>query len=416
MQIDFNTALACMGGLLVFAAVASGLSGRSVLSVSVLATLAGVVLAATGLIEIDPRAGIVVGIVEVVLLVTLFSDGLLVEEAIVRRLWRAPARALVVAMPVNATLLALAAKGLFGELTWAEAFLLGFVLSPTDPVLTSSVVSSEEVPADVRQTLNLESGLNDGLALPFVLFFLAVTTGEAGGLADAAGDLALESVVGLLIGGALALAAGRLLDALPEWAITRRYEGLYALGLGVGAYGMAELLHGNGFIAAFVAGMGLAVTRTELPEVFHRFNEDLGAILQLAAFVLFGALLVVTGFDVPIVALAAFVVFALVVARPISVVLAFLGIEMRLAEKAFIAWFGPKGIASMLFALFVLNSSAADRSLVFDVAATTILASVLAHGLTDTVGARWIGAHLGTARAPTAAAPAPHGPATADPP
>ncbi len=134
----------------------------------------------------------------------------------------------------------------------------------------------------------------------------------------------------------------------------------------------------------------LAVTRHEIPELFLEFNESVGSVLQVVAFALFGALIVETGLDVSVLPLAAFIVFALAVARPASVLVAFVGIPLSGPEKGFIAWFGPKGIASMLFALFVLNSGAPDRSLVFDVAAFTILASIAAHGLTDTVGARWV--------------------------
>ena len=390
MEIGFDEALAVFGALLICTAAVSGLVRRTVLSISVIAVAAGAGLDAVGVLTVDPTAESIILVVELVLLVTLFSDGLLVEQELLRRVWRGPARALAIAMPINAVLLAGAGKLLLPELTWDEAFLLGFLLSPTDPVITSSVVTAMHVPAPVRHTLNLESGLNDGLALPFVLFFLATSTDTASGLASTAGNLALESVVGLGVGAALAVAAGALLSALPDWAVTRRYEGLYALGLGLAAYGVADLVHGNGLIAAFCAGVAFAVVRSEAPGVFQSFNEDLSAVLQLIAFALFGALVVETGFDLPFLAIVAFAVFALVVARPVSVLLAMIGTPLARPERLFIAWFGPKGIASMLFALFVLNSSAPDNTLVFDAAAATILASIVAHGLTDTVGASWI--------------------------
>ncbi|HEV2059213.1 MAG TPA: cation:proton antiporter, partial [Solirubrobacteraceae bacterium] len=375
MEIEFATGLTVLGLLLVGSAALSGLMHRTVLSIAVLSLGAGVVLSLAGILDVEPGAHALVLIVEVVLLVTLFSDGLLVEHEFLRSHWRAPARAIVIAMPVNAALLALMAKLLFGQLTWEEAFLIGFVLSPTDPVITSSVVSSADVPARVRNTLNLESGLNDGLALPFVLIFLALASGTNEGVAGPIGDMALETVLGFAIGGALGLAAGRLLDWLPDWAVQRRYEGLYALGLGLAAFGVADLVHGNGLIAAFSSGLVLAVTRHEIPEVFHHFNETVGSILQVVAFALFGAMVVATGFDYSLLALVAFIAFALFVARPASVLLAFVGVDMRRPEKLFIAWFGPKGIASMLFALFVLNSTSPDRTLLFDVAAFTILVS-----------------------------------------
>jgi len=390
VEIGFPEALTAVGALLIGAAAASGLVQRTVLSISVLSVAAGIALDLAGVISVDPGAEAIVLVVELVLLITLFTDGLLVEREFLREHWRAPARALAVAMPLNAAFLAVAAKALFGDLSWAEAGLLGFILSPTDPVITSSVVTSAKVPARVRNILNLESGLNDGLALPFVLLFLGLSTNEAGELTGEIGRLSLETLLGVAVGGVLALIAGGLLGRLPEWALEGRFEGLYALGLGLAAFGVAELVNGNGLIAAFCAGVVLAVTRHEIPELFLEFNESLGSVLQVVAFALFGALIVETGLDVSAPALGVFVVFALIVARPASVLVSFVGISMSRAEKGFIAWFGPKGIASMLFALFALNSGAPDRSLVFDVAAFTILASIAAHGLTDTVGARWV--------------------------
>jgi NhaP-type Na+/H+ or K+/H+ antiporter len=405
VEIGFPDALTAVGLLLIGAATASGLVRRSVLSITVLSVAAGVVLSATGLLEVEPGGEAVIVVVELVLLLTLFSDGLLVEQGLLRHHWGPAARALVLSMPLNAGLLAVGAKLLFGELTWTEAVLLGFVLSPTDPVVTSTVVASERVPPLVRHTLNLESGLNDGLALPFVLLFLAITQEPDVTVPSAIGDLGLETLVGAGIGGLVGVAAGMLIKALPQWAIDERYEGLVSLGTGVLAFGVAELVHGNGLIAAFVAGLTLGIVRHEVPDVFHRRNENVLNVLQLVAFALFGALVVETGWDHDTLALIAFVVFALVVARPISVLLAFVGVRLDAPEKLFIAWFGPKGIASMLFALFVLNSTAPDRTLIFDVAAFTILASIVAHGLTDTVGAAWVERRISRAAAHASGSP-----------
>jgi sodium/hydrogen antiporter len=390
VEIGFPDALTAGGLLLIGAATASGLVHRSVLSIAVLSVGAGVLLSATGLIVVEPGGESVILVVELVLLLTLFSDGLLVEQGLLRRHWGPAARALVLSMPINAGLLAAGAKLFFPELTWTEAVLLGFVLSPTDPVVTSTLVASERVPPLVRHTLNLESGLNDGLALPFVLLFLAITQQPDVTVPSAVADLGLETVVGAVAGIAAGVGAGLLIRALPDWAIDERYEGLVSLGTGLVAFGVAELVHGNGLIAAFTAGLSLGIVRHEVPDVFHRRNENVLNVLQLVAFALFGALVVETGWKYDTLALAGFVVFALAVARPVSVLLAFVGVRLDRPEKLFIAWFGPKGIASMLFALFVLNSTAPDRTLIFDVAAFTILASIVAHGLTDTVGSAWV--------------------------
>jgi NhaP-type Na+/H+ or K+/H+ antiporter len=389
MDIGFAEALLILGLLLSAAAALSGWLHGTVLSISVLSVATGVLLALLEVVEADPGARVVVLLVELALILTLFSDGLLVESELLREHWGPPARALVIAMPVTLVLLALAAKVLFPELTWAEAFLLGAVLSPTDPVVTSAVVTAERVPRIIRHTLNLESGLNDGLALPFVLFFLVLATAQDDAGGEAA-ELAAEAVVGGLIGIVLAVVAARLLPRLPGGGMRPAYEGSYALGLGFAAFGLADVTYGNGFIAAFVAGIALAAARHEIPDTFAEFNESVSAVFQIATFFVFGTLIVATGWDWELWPLLVFIPFALLVARPAAVLAAFVGVRMPLPHKLFIAWFGPKGVASMLFALFVLASTAPDRTLVFDVASFAILASIFSHGLTDTVGARWI--------------------------
>jgi NhaP-type Na+/H+ or K+/H+ antiporter len=390
VDIGFAQAILILGVLLVAAAALSGWLHGTVLSISVLSVAAGSTLAVTDIVAVEPRADLTIVVVEMALVLTLFSDGLLVEQELLQMHWGPPARALIVAMPVTLLLLAVASKFLFPEISWAEAFLLGAVLSPTDPVVTSTVITAQRVPRLVRHTLNLESGLNDGLALPLVLFFLVLAT-PGGTPGREAVSLVGESLVGALIGIALALLAGRLLPYLPGGAMLRRYEGIYALGLGLVAFGLADLTYGNGLISAFTAGIALAATRHEIPDAFLEFNEGVSAIFQIVTFFVFGALVVATGWDSSVWPLVAFIAFAMLLARPIAVMLSLLGIKLSLPNKIFIAWFGPKGVASMLFALLVLNSTAPDRTLVFDIASFVILASILAHGLTDTVGTRFIG-------------------------
>jgi NhaP-type Na+/H+ or K+/H+ antiporter len=229
-----------------------------------------------------------------------------------------------------------------------------------------------------------------GWLSPRVVLLVLATPG--GNPSREAVSLVGKSLVGALIGIALALLAGRLLRYLPGGAMLRRYEGIYALGLGLVAFGFADVTYGNGLIAAFTGGIALAATRHEIPDAFLEFNEGVSAIFQVVTFFLFGALVVATGWDSSVWPLVAFIAFALLIARPVAVMLSLLGVRLSLPNKLFIAWFGPKGVASMLFALFVLDSAAPDRTLVFDIASFVIVASILAHGLTDTVGTRFMGA------------------------
>lgn len=395
MDVSFDLALLIVGALLISAAALSGWLRGTVLSISVLSVGAGVVLAELGVITADPTSKSVLYVVEFALILTLFSDGLVVENELLLSHWTPPALALVVAMPLTLVLLALAAKACFPVLSWQEACLLGAVLSPTDPVVTSTVVTDQRLPATVRHTLNLESGLNDGLALPLVLFFLALATGaESAGTEGA--KLAGEALAGATVGIAFAFGAAWLLVRLPR-EIEHKYVGIYALALAFLAFGIAEETGwANGLIAVFVGGIAFAAFRHSVPKGVLEFNESLSALFQVVTFTVFGALIVATGWSGSNGRLALFIAFALLVARPVAVMVAFVPIRERLPNKLFIAWFGPKGVASMLFALLVLNSTDAHRTLVFDVASFTIIASIVAHGLTDTLGANVLVRLLGS--------------------
>jgi NhaP-type Na+/H+ or K+/H+ antiporter len=394
VDISFAQALLLFGGLLAVVAALSGLIKGTALSASVLSVTLGIVLAATGVVHVDAGDGTIVELIELALVLTLFSDGMFVERELLSRHWSPVARALTIAMPITLALLALAAKVLFPELSWPEAFLLGAVLSATDPVVTSAVVTSRLVPESVRHTLNLESGLNDGLALPFVLFFLVLAS-PGGDAATEAAKLVGQAAVGGLIGAGLGVLGGRLHPRLPGGGLTARYEGIYAIGFALFAFGLAEVTWGNGLIAAFVCGIAMAASERQVPEGFVEFAESTSAILQVMTFFVFGALIVATGFHHSIPPLILFIVFALLVARPVAVMLSFLRTGIPRSEKLFMAWFGPKGVASMLFALFVLKSQVDDSGLIFDIASLVIIASIVAHGLTDTVGARWIARRVG---------------------
>jgi NhaP-type Na+/H+ or K+/H+ antiporter len=389
MEIGFGSAILLFGALLAVAAALSGLMRGTVLSISVLSVALGIGLAATDVVSVDANDQTVVDLIELALILTLFSDGLFVERELLRIHWGPVTRAIVLAMPITLGLLALMARAIFPDLSWAEAFLLAAVLTPTDPVVTSTVVTAQRVPATVRHTLNLESGLNDGLALPFVLFFLVLAQpgGDAGG---EAAKLLGEAAFGVLVGVALGQLGGRLHHHLPGGGVTARYEGIYAMGFGLAAFGLADVTIGNGLIAAFVAGITMGVAEHQIPDAFVEFAENVSAISQVITFFVFGALIVATGYDGDVWRLVLFIPLALLVARPAAILLSFISSRLPGSQKAFIAWFGPKGVASMLFALFVLKSDVGLASTIFDVAAFVIVSSIVAHGLTDTVGARWI--------------------------
>jgi NhaP-type Na+/H+ or K+/H+ antiporter len=395
MDVGFGEALLLSGALLALAAALSGVMRGTVLSISVLSVAAGLILAEAGAIHVDGSDTAVVHLFLLALIVTLFSDGLFVERELLVVHWGPVVRALLIAMPVTLALLALAAKLLFSELGWAEAFLLGSVLCATDPVVTSTVVTSQRVPASVRHALNLESGLNDGLALPFVLLFIILASPGGGGGGDVARLLG-EAAFGAVIGVVLGQVAAYLTHHAPGGGIVRRYEGIYALGVGLLAYGLADVTFGNGLIAAFVCGISLAAADHAIADDFVVFSENVSSILQVLTFFAFGGLIVATGFHGSIPLLLVFIAFALVIARPAAITLSFVRVGLPAPHRGFIAWFGPKGVAGILFAELVLNSDARNAHLIFETTAYVILASIVVHGLTDTVGARWIEKRMAT--------------------
>jgi sodium/hydrogen antiporter len=386
--------LAAFGVLLVLGALVSGFADRSFLSLTAGFVLAGLVLgdAGFGALDFDPTSEFVQGLAVVALILILFRDGLEVEEEALRTEWHLPLRNLALAMPLTAVFVAVATHTLT-DLDWTESFLLGALLSPTDPVLSSVVVTNPRVPRIIRHSLNLESGLNDGLALPAVLAFTAAAAGNEDFVWW---RFVLQDVlVGAASGLVIAFVASRLMprDTALGHPISPHQKSLYAVGVAFVAYGTAVLPpEGNGLIATFVAAIALGIWRPDIRECFEERSEDLIEIVKLGVFLVFGATLTFGNLFADGWAAVGIVVFTLLVARPAAVFTALAGTrQVDTAEKAFMAWFGPKGVATMTFALLVLGSNASNGARIENIAALAVLTSVIAHGLTDQPGSEWIG-------------------------
>jgi sodium/hydrogen antiporter len=406
MSLDFSESLLVLGALVAAAAALSGLFRGSILNASVLAVAAGVGLAAVNVVSVDAGSDTVEHAIELALILTLFSDGLVVERELLGKHWGPPARALIIAMPVTMGLIALCANVIFPTLDWVECFLLGAVLAPTDPVVTSTVVTARRVPGMVRHTLNLESGLNDGLALPAVLAFsAALRVGEDG---FEWWKFVLQDVtLGFGFGIAMGYVASRL---LPRHGIPDHQRALFALGAGFATYGVAVGLppEGNGLIAVFVCAITLGIRRPDLRVTFEERADDIVEIVKLGVFVVFGALLTLDGLFGDGLAALAIVAVALLVARPVAVWTALIGTRTPADWTWFMAWFGPKGVATMTFSLLVLADRIPAGARLFNLAALCVFVSIIAHGLTDTPGAEWIARRTERAEAARRAArPAP---------
>jgi sodium/hydrogen antiporter len=391
----FEATVTVLGLLLMLGALVSGLAGRSVLSLAALFVLSGFLLGNGGLDWIDFRArsGFVEDLAFAALIVILFRDGLEVEGEMLQRAWHLPLRKLVLAMPLTTVIVALASRVLIG-LSWTESFLVGALLAPTDPVLTSSIVTNPRVPRLVRHSLNLESGLNDGLALPAVLAFLAALSTDSGHFVwwrFVLQDVGLGLVYGLACGWVASLLMPRETGMPPSLSIPSHQKSLFALGIAFATYGVTVLSpKGNGFIAVFVAAIVLGVRRPDTRVHFERNAEEIVEIVKLGIFFVFGSLLTVHAFTREGWVAVAFVAVVFLIARPLAVWLSLTGTATGAATRLFMGWFGPKGVASMTFALIVLDEDVTGGVRIFDITALVVFCSIFLHGISDTPGANWI--------------------------
>jgi sodium/hydrogen antiporter len=388
--MHFEDVFAVLGVLLVVGALVAGYAKRTFLSLTALFVVAGFLLGKGGLkvLEFDAQSQFVEILAIVALILILFRDGLEVEYEMLQKAWRPPLRKLVLAMPITCVLVAWITH-LVTDLSWTEAFLVGALLSPTDPVLSSSVVTNPLVPRVVRHSLNLESGLNDGLALPAVLAFAYALDPSRGNFhwwTFVLQDVALGFGVGIAVGYAMSF-------------LQPAEKSLYAIGVAFGTYALAHALQGNGLIAVFVCAITLGIRRNDIRGSFERESRDILEIVKLGIFVVFGSLLTLNGLFGDGAAAIAIVVFTLLFARPAAVLIALVGTRLDLPTRLFMGWFGPKGVATMTFALLVLAQGIEAGDRIFNIAALAVFVSILAHGLTDTPGANAIARHAERAAA-----------------
>ncbi|SNY25714.1 cation:proton antiporter [Paractinoplanes atraurantiacus] len=372
--------------VLLIAVLVSALAKRTILSTAVLFLVAGFVLGpeTTGVIDVQADSPIVSTLAELALFAVLFTDGMRVGWADLRSAWQLPGRALGWGLPLTLLVTAVAAHYLVG-LGWAESLLIGAILAPTDPVFASALVGNDKVPARLRHLLNVESGVNDGLALPFVIVFLAVASGS-GDLH--LGELALEIFLGLLIGVMIPVAA-ILLERSRFFSASPAYEPLNGFAIGLLVLAVAQVSHANLFLAAFAAGITVATFGPRQRAAFEHFGENIAELFKLAALLVFGALISLeflaeiswTGW--------VFAVLAIFVARPVALWLSFLRSGLDVKEQAAAMWFGPKGFASVVYGLLVLESGITAADEIFHLVALTIVLSIVLHSSTDVVVARF---------------------------
>ncbi|MEE3851079.1 cation:proton antiporter [Gordonia sp. LSe1-13] len=366
-----------------------------------------------GLLTIDVDTSIVHTLAELTLGLVLFTDASRVDVGRLRRAVRLPARLLLVGLPLTIGLGTVGAEVMFSEFGWGLALFVGAALAPTDAALSVQVIDDERIPRRLRLSLNVESGLNDGIATPVVTLAIAIAAsalGVAGADAITVGEAAVELGLGIGI--------GVVVGGLAAWAINQsaardlsspKTRQIAALATAVGVFALAIGVEGNGFIAAFVAGMtfGYVLDRERVEDrrtgpaggdAARRHGDDTtvlevlpelgGELLALVVWFLFGSILIPLAFHVveagDLALMAGYAVLSLTVFRMLPVAVSLVGAGLRGRDVLILGWFGPRGLASVVFALLGAEQLGSDPNAQAAVAAigVTVLASVVLHGAT----------------------------------
>ncbi len=376
-----NSGLAVVGlTLLLVAAVSRRLSGTPITPAMVV-TAVGVLVGPLVLddLTVRPTSSTVRTLAEATLAVVLFSDSSRVDLRAVRREASMPLRLLGVGLPLTVVLGWLVAVPLFGSFSLSEALILGVILAPTDAGLGSAVVTDPRLPQVVRQSLNVESGLNDGICVPLLFIALATISGTGG---ESQHVLAEEIGYGLL-GGVLAgiLAAAVVNVAGGRNLIDDAWRQIIPVAAAVLAYGIAADLGGSGFIAAFVAGALFGLIARENVASTMRFTEETGAALNSVTFLVFGAVLLGPVLEHLSWQIVLYAVLSLTIVRMLPVAISLWGTHALRPTVAFIGWFGPRGLASIVFAVIVEDAHLAHAGTIVAATYLTVGISVLVHGL-----------------------------------
>jgi NhaP-type Na+/H+ or K+/H+ antiporter len=388
--------------VLAVAAVSRRLTGTSVTAAMVFVVI-GVLVGPLVIDEVTaaPTGAGVRTLAETTLAVVLFADASRIKARLLRREYAVPLRLLGIGLPLTIALGAVLAALMFGQLTVTEVIVLAILLAPTDAALGEAVVTEPRLPSRMRQGLNVESGLNDGICVPLLLIALAAADVEdKAATGQHAIRIVAEQIGYGLLGG---VAAGLAAAAVVAFAYRRELisdswlQVVPVAGAGL-AYGIAVALGGSGFIAAFVAGAIFGALVSRESEQASRLNEELGGLLGGVTFLVFGAVLLGPALEHLSWQIALYAVLSLTLVRMLPVAVALLGTGARLPTVGFLGWFGPRGLASIVFAVIVVEEAhLPGKGTILAATYVTIGLSVIAHGITAAPlarrYARWYESH-----------------------
>jgi sodium/hydrogen antiporter len=385
--------------VLAVAAVSRRLSGTSVtpaMAFVAIGLLAGPLV--TDQIAISPSSHTVRTLAEATLAVVLFSDASRIKMRALGREYAVPLRLLGIGLPLTIAAGALAGVVLLHELNLTEALVLAIVLAPTDAALGQAVVTEPSLPSRIRQGLNVESGLNDGICVPLLLLALAAADVDAStSTSHHAIKIVSEQIGYGLLGGAVAGAAAAAVVKFSRLIAEPWLQVIPVAGAAL-AYGIALALGGSGFIAAFVAGGLFGYLAPHESERASLFAEEVGGLLGGVTFLVFGAILLGPALEHLSLSAAAYAVLSLTLVRMLPVAIAMIGSGASRRTVGFLGWFGPRGLASIVFAVIVVDEAhLPGTGTILTATYATIGLSVFAHGLTAAPLARryaaWYRAH-----------------------
>ncbi len=372
---------------------------RTWISAAIVFTLFGLIVNPSGL-NILPLAAdkeTIKTLAELTLALVLFTDAAGANIGILRHVSKIPARLLLIGLPLTIGLGYLIGRVFFVDMSALEIALLATMLAPTDAALGEPVITNTSIPGSYREALNVESGLNDGICVPVLLLFLTLATGHHSGEGSTSKLLAhliVEEIgIGLLVGvGVTVLAAwlGRFAKAKgwldPVWSMISLAVLAFAI------FGLAQSLGGSGFIAAFTGGItfNLIYENKDRKEWLER-TESFGNLFSLITWSTFGALVVGPALAHLNWQVILYALLSLTVIRMVPVFIVLTGFHMDMEAKLFMGWFGPRGLASVVFAVIVLGANLPDGNKVVSVVAVTIIFSILLHGLSAVPWARGFG-------------------------
>ena len=390
---DFILVFGVVAVVLTVTALASGLVERSPLSFPLMFLGLGFLLGSRGfdVLDVGPHSPVLEVVATLTLALVLFLDAVKLQVTELGKRWLVPA---LILGPGTILIIAVGALplGLYLNFGWILAFIGGAVLASTDPVVLREIVRDERIPRPVRQVLKIEAGMNDLVVLPVVLVLIAVATDQGSGVASWTVFLAKL----LLLGPAIGFAVGGLGSWLMNWmdkkmAIREEHQALYGVGLVLASFAAATAAGGDGFLGAFAAGLGVVLLNQSLCDCFLDYGEITSEMAMLLAFVLFGAVLsglIGTVDVVPTLVLAGLVIFAI---RPAVLGLVLSKARMSWQAHAFVSWFGPRGLNSLLLALLVVQAGIPGSELLLATVGVVVMASVAIHGGSATPVGAWYG-------------------------